>query len=277
MEISFKHMTLSDLNMVLDWAGEEGWNPGLEDAEAFLASDPDGFFLGQADGKPVASISVANHSETFSFLGLYICKPEFRGRGIGFALWQHAMQHAGERTVGLDGVLDQQANYRKSGFVSAGSTLRFEGELIPAHDLEIRRLVSEDIPDLIELDTAANGFSKECFLQNWLEKRKSRLSVVLAPQGRISGFATIRLCGRGAKIGPVIAPDENAALRLIKAAAHAIDQSQIVVDVPETNTALISGLEQLNMQMTFQTARMYRGEPCEAGPMLQAVSTLELG
>ena len=47
MEISFKHMTLSDLNMVLDWAGEEGWNPGLEDAEAFLASDPDGFFLGQ--------------------------------------------------------------------------------------------------------------------------------------------------------------------------------------------------------------------------------------
>ena len=35
-------MTLADLAMVLDWAAAEGWNPGLDDAAAFLAADPEG-------------------------------------------------------------------------------------------------------------------------------------------------------------------------------------------------------------------------------------------
>jgi len=106
--ITFHTATVKELGTALDWAAAEGWNPGLEDAEAFFASDPAGFFVARDGDRPIAAISVVNHSETFAFLGLYIVTPSYRGQGIGLRLWNHALAHAGARTIGLDGVEAQQ-------------------------------------------------------------------------------------------------------------------------------------------------------------------------
>ena len=76
-----------EIGLILDWAAAEGWNPGLDDAAAFFAADPQGFFIAENDGEPIAAISVVNHSERFAFLGLYLCLRNWRGRGIGYALW----------------------------------------------------------------------------------------------------------------------------------------------------------------------------------------------
>ena len=51
--LAVRRMTESELALALDWAANEGWNPGLSDAECFCAVDPDGFFLGELDGEPV--------------------------------------------------------------------------------------------------------------------------------------------------------------------------------------------------------------------------------
>ena len=75
-----RRMTAADLELALDWAAAEGWNPGLHDAHCFYAADPDGFFLGELDGVPVGSISAVRYGPGFGFLGLYIVKPERRGR-----------------------------------------------------------------------------------------------------------------------------------------------------------------------------------------------------
>ncbi|MEJ1998873.1 MAG: N-acetyltransferase, partial [Maritimibacter sp.] len=68
-----------ELELILSWATDEGWNPGLEDAAAFHAADPDGFFVATRDDQPVAAISVVNHSDSYAFLGLYLCHPNWRG------------------------------------------------------------------------------------------------------------------------------------------------------------------------------------------------------
>ncbi|ULB11962.1 GNAT family N-acetyltransferase [Cereibacter azotoformans] len=262
-----RRMTLPDLTRVLGWAADEGWNPGNDDAAAFLAADPDGFFLHEEAGEPVAAISVVNHDERTAFLGLYICRPEWRGRGIGLALWAHALAHAEARTVGLDGVAAQQANYARAGFVRAGATLRLEG-----------RLAGEPLPEaidprpLIALDRAANGYDRTAFLAAWLAPTATRRTVVHG-----NGFATGRLCQRGCKIGPVVASDAATALDLIRGAAAAVECEEVIVDVPDTNPALIAALEALGFRETFGTARMYRGPAPVAGPTLQATGTLELG
>src|SRR4051794_26606488 len=105
-----------ELNLMLEWADQEGWNPGLSDAECFHAADPEGFLLAFRDKEPVASISVVRYGRPFGFLGLYIVRPDLRGRGYGYRLWQAGMARLEERTVGLDGVVAQQDNYRRSGF-----------------------------------------------------------------------------------------------------------------------------------------------------------------
>ena len=54
---SVRAMTRDEVDVAVDWAAAEGWNPGLHDAGAFHAADPDGFLAGALDGEMVASIS----------------------------------------------------------------------------------------------------------------------------------------------------------------------------------------------------------------------------
>src|SRR5262249_57974157 len=110
-----------------DWAAAEGWNPGLADAACFVTVDPDGFFIGELDGAPAATISCVNYGERFAFLGFYIVRSDVRGRGYGLRMWNSAIAHAPGRTIGLDGVVAQQQNYSKSGFRLAYANIRYRG------------------------------------------------------------------------------------------------------------------------------------------------------
>ena len=125
--LTIETMSRDDLALAVDWAAAEGWNPGLNDAAPFHETDPAGFLMARVDGQPVGCISVVAYDDAFGFLGFYIVRPEFRGRGFGWALWQAGIARLGERTIGLDGVVAQQDNYRKSGFVLAHRNVRYEG------------------------------------------------------------------------------------------------------------------------------------------------------
>jgi len=272
--------TLDDVARMLDWAAQEGWNPGMEDAAAFHSADSKGFFVADVDGQMVAAISVVNHSDVFAFLGLYICLPDFRGQGVGVALWKHALQHAGSRTVGLDGVAEQQGNYARSGFVAAGSTMRFEGIVPSAETSGIRPVMgAQDTAQIAGLDLAANGFTRQAFLTGWIQDSPTRKTVVLEHNGQITGYATARLCREGCKIGPVIAPDQAAAESLIAAAVTGVGAHWATIDVPADQTGFTAALAGLGFVSGFATARMYRGPaPTPAQPQtLFGVATLELG
>ncbi len=268
--------TLGEIELMLDWAADEGWNPGLADARAFQEADPQGFFVAEAEGQPVAAISVVNHSPQMAFLGLYICRPDYRGRGIGYALWTHALNHAGARTVGLDGVPAQEANYAKSGFGLAGRTRRLEGAL-DRSDTPPPLATVADLEAIARLDRAANGYDRPAFLAAWTAQSDSRKTVLTrTPQG-ITGFATARLCRGGCKIGPIVAPTVDEALTLARQAASALGRTSVVIDTPDAPQGLGQRLQDMGFEESFATARMYRGPAPWPGPTLQAIATMELG
>src|SRR5260221_1744673 len=126
-------MTRAEVDFAVGLAASEGWNPGLHDATPFHATDPEGFLVGRVDGEPIGCISAVSYGGTFGFIGFYIVVPRERGKGHGFALWRAAMARLARHNIGLDGVLAQQANYRRSGFRLAYSNIRFEriGALAP--------------------------------------------------------------------------------------------------------------------------------------------------
>ena len=273
---SFRTATLPELSRILDWAADEGWNPGIEDAEAFFAADPGGFFVADHDGTPVAAISVVNHSDSFAFLGLYICHPDWRGTGLGFALWTHAIAHAGGRTIGLDGVPAQQDNYARSGFELAGRTRRLSGSL----SREPRRLAlaqERDLETIRALDRAANGFDRAAFLAAWVAEHPTRKTVLLETAGRVTGFATARLCREVCKIGPIVAPSDTDAMTLAGQASAALGQTDISIDVPMGQPDFARMLEARGFQEGFATARMYRGPAPAVDATLKAIATMELG
>ncbi len=157
-------MSPADLGTVLDWAADEGWNPGHDDAAAFLAADPAGFLVRKVSGRPVSAISVVNHSESFAFLGLYLCHPDFRGRGHGLAIWNAGLAHAGARTIGLDGVPAQEANYARSGFLRQGGAARFTAVPGLPCTAATRPARPEDIAGLLERERRATGVAASRFL-----------------------------------------------------------------------------------------------------------------
>ncbi len=266
--------------MILDWAAAEGWNPGLDDAGAFYQTDPEGFFLKRINGRPIAAISVVNHSHQFAFLGLYICKPEFRGQGLGLSLWTEALTHSGGRTVGLDGVPEQQTNYRASGFEPAGKTFRFQGAFTDLTGTSTARtLRSHEIPVLIERDLQQVGFDRATFLTEWLRDTKTRRTLVVEQSGALTGYATLRACREGYKIGPFSAENETVARDLLAGCAGiAGEGASVMIDVPDSYPALSSLLTAANFTVGFNTARMYRGTaPISNLSRYTSVATLELG
>ena len=99
-----------EISIPIEWATAEGWNPGLHDADSFYAADPGGFLLGLLNDQPIASISVVKYGESFGFLGFYIVRPEYRGRGYGMQVWRAGLdalrtQHRPRRGGGAAGKL----------------------------------------------------------------------------------------------------------------------------------------------------------------------------
>ena len=119
--------TRREVDIALDWAAEEGWNPGLHDADCYYSADPNGFLIGFLGDEPIATISAIKYGNSFGFIGFYIVKPAYRGKGYGIRIWNAALKHLEGRNIGLDGVVAQQEDYKRSGFQLAYRNLRYQG------------------------------------------------------------------------------------------------------------------------------------------------------
>ena len=131
-DLRIRAMRPDEMAIAADWAAAEGWNPGLADGACFATVDAGGFLIGELDGAPAATISCVNYDDRFAFLGFYIVRPDLRGRGYGLRIWNAAVEHAGDRIIGLDGVVAQQDNYQKSGFRLAYPNVRYGGRVTTA-------------------------------------------------------------------------------------------------------------------------------------------------
>lgn len=277
--LKIKKMSLQELEIVLGWAATEGWNPGLDDAAAFLQSDTDGFLLGSIAGKPACAISVVRYNDNHGFLGLYLCLPEFRGQGHGWTIWNAGIKCLGERTIGLDGVLQQQDNYRKSGFTLSHRNIRFTGPVLNSGAKDECVELSPSLQaDFIALDKCASGSQRQAYMSSWTSQSSSRISVGYVEKGQLIAAGTIRQCLQGHKIGPIIAPNQRSAEKIINSLVKRVKATHICIDAPESNSAATALVRNLNLEPVFETARMYRGTSPAADPTrLFGVATLELG
>lgn len=274
-----------EFQTAIDWAMDEGWNPGLDDLPVFHAADPQGFLMGFRDGAPVSSISVVRYGDDYGFLGFYIAHPDARGTGAGIAIWNAGMAYLAGRTVGLDGVVDQQENYKKSGFVLAGRNIRYTGVptigTVTADGVDIRDVTQAGLAALLPYDRAFFGAPRDEFAAAWAcpGKQARRRGMIAIADGDLAGYGVIRECLRGYKIGPLFADTETVAAALFAAlVGRAAPDSDISIDPPEGNKAATRFAEQVGMAPVFETARMYKGAVPELPiDRIFGLTTFELG
>ncbi|HEX7017852.1 MAG TPA: GNAT family N-acetyltransferase [Patescibacteria group bacterium] len=280
MNYSIRQITLDELKIPIEWAAKEGWNPGLYDAESFYATDPQGFLMGFLDDEPISSISAVSYDPNFAFIGFYIVKPEYRGKGYGYALWQAAMKYLATQNIGLDGVVAQQDNYKKSGFKLAYGNIRYEG--IGTEDKgewsDIVNLNEVPFEKLLAYDKSIFPTEREAFLKLWIKQPES-LAVGLMKDDELQGYGMVRKCGTGYKVGPLFANNEEVADKLFRRMRAFVGKgTAIFFDVPEVNKKAVKLAEKYNMKPMFQTARMYtKDAPNVPLEKIFGVTTFELG
>lgn len=280
-EMDIRVLNIREIAKAVDWAAAEGWNPGLQDAGCFAFVDRAGFWGGFVDGRLVAVISVVNYGEAFAFLGFYIVAPEFRGQGLGLRLWNAALEHAGARVVGLDGVVDQQENYRRSGFELAWRNIRFQGvpsDVSGAGEGLVEEIVTAPDAGIEALDRSVFPAGRPGFWRDWLGA-PGHLSIRVRDGLETVGFGTIRPCRSGWKVGPLVAGSDAAARRVLARLMQALpDGAEMVLDVPELNAPGVALARELGLEPVFETARMYRGAAPELDvSRIFGVTTFELG
>jgi ribosomal protein S18 acetylase RimI-like enzyme len=271
-------MNRSEIDLAISWAASEGWNPGRYDAESFYQTDKNGFLLGELNGEPVACISAVAYDQHFGFLGFYIVKPQFRGQGLGMKIWQTAMHYLdADRNIGLDGVVAQQDNYKKSGFQIAYNHIRYEGVgggVIPAGIVELKTVPFEN---LVAYDCQLFPSERSLFLRHWIEQPEST-AFGFVENGYLVGYGVIRSAHTGFRIGPLFANHEQIAEALFQALLAQNPDAPVFIDVPDVNLQAINLVQRYQLQPVLQTGRMYTKEiPSLPINRVFAVTSLELG
>ena len=272
-----RRMAESELGVALDWAEAEGWNPGLHDAQCFYAVDPQGFFLAERAGEPIGSISAVAYDAHYGFIGLYIVRPHYRGRGFGLQLWNAAMRHLQGRNIGLDGVIALQENYAKSGFKLAFRNIRHQCVGGGAAPSGLTDLSSASFDEIARYDATVFPASRPSFLKRWIAQPQAAALGIFEEQ-RLKGYGVLRACRSGFKIGPLFADDAQIADALFQGLAARAPGQPIILDTPGANPAAIDLAKRHGMESVFETARMYtKGPPQGRMDRCFGVTTFELG
>jgi hypothetical protein len=274
-----RQMTKTDLDLAISWAAAEGWNPGLHDRDTFYNTDPQGFFMGFLDGKPISCISAVSYGKDFGFIGFYIVHSKHRNKGYGIKIWNKAVSYLKTQNIGLDGVIAQQENYKKSGFKLAYRNIRYQGvgKKFEVNDDNIVRINLIPFTELVSYDIQLFPVPRPQFLKHWIKEKES-LCLGYLIDHELLGYGMIRKCVTGYKIGPLFADNKLIAENLFKSFNNFAVGSSIFLDVPEVNKEALNLVDKYKMKSMFETARMYTKKP----PIINlnkvfGVTTFELG
>lgn len=287
-ELAIRNMARSEVDALVDWAAREGWNPGLHDAALFWATDPAAFIAADLDGELIGGGAITSYNGEFGFMGFFIVRPEFRGRGLGNTLWHARRERLIARLrpgagIGLDGVFTMQDYYAKGGFVFSHRNMRFRAEIPkrpaspPGDGQEIVPLADVSFDQVLDYDRSCFPASRPAFLKGWISQPDA-LALGCRRDGKLSGYGVTRRCREGCKIGPLFADDPAAAEALYARLAGFAAGGPVFLDAPENNPAAMELVRRHGMVEVFGCARMYLGPPpALAHERIFGVTTFELG
>jgi GNAT superfamily N-acetyltransferase len=287
-ELVIRNMTRSEVDVLVEWAAREGWNPGIHDAELFWATDPAAFIAADLEGEWIGGGAITSYRGEFGFMGFFIVRPEYRGRGLGNMLWHARRERLLTRlrsgaSIGLDGVFAMQAYYASGGFVLSHRDMRFRAD-IPRRpttslndDNDIVPLAAVPFEKVLEYDHTCFPASRSTFLRGWISQPNA-LALGCHRDGSLRGYGVVRRCREGCKIGPLFADDSRVANALYARLAEFAAGGPLYLDAPENNPSAIEFVQRQGMIEVFGCARMYLGSPPQlAHERIFGVTTFELG
>ena len=289
-------MTREEAEVLLGWAAEEGWNPGLADLETAWSFDPQGFIalryaapggLPEPPAELVGGGAILSYGGLCGFMGLFIMRKDHRGQGLGRVLWHERLRRLQARLqpgafIAMDGVLSMAPFYAAGGFVQHYQDWRFQGmadatALRVPEDVATVPLASVPFAEVDAYDREVFGNPRTGFLRRWLAVNGGHGLAVRGAAG-LRGYAFLRPCLKGYKFGPVFAEGDTTARALLRDLMAKVPGETVALDVPEPNAAAMAIAAELGWVSPFRCAKMFLGgTPPETTARVFGVTSFEFG
>jgi ribosomal protein S18 acetylase RimI-like enzyme len=261
METSIRPFASHDIEFALAQTGREGWDATAELFEACLAHEPESSFIAETRGQRVGMVTTTSYARS-AWIGNLIVVPQVRGRGLGQHLATRALTHVtdrGRRTIRLEADPLGIGIYRRLGFVDEFESFRFRltpgGGRRPA---EVEPVTVAELPALTAYDAEHFGDERGRLLE--LLFRQANATYRLRTGRRICGYAFTVPSTLGARLGPFVATDRQAADLLLQAVLADQAGTTIVLGVPGLNARAIDLYESRGFERSPSSFRMACGQ-----------------
>jgi ribosomal protein S18 acetylase RimI-like enzyme len=261
-ETTFRPMHAVDLAAMHRLAQEMSWPHRAEDCGLMFQLGAGVVAVDGVQG-PVGVGMRWSFGRDVGTIGMMLVARERQGRGIGRALMASLIADSGSRALTLNATAEGLGLYEKLGFIRTGLVrqhqARFaETPVVPAAPtVPLRRATPADLAALCALDAAAFGADRSALIQGFLASGDAWLTEGAAGA---TGFAILRAFGRGTMIGPVVAPEEDAAIALVAAAASAAPAGVLRIDILAEATRLGEWLTAAGLPAIDTVTTMLRGD-----------------
>lgn len=261
-------MTVADIPLGLRLARQAGWNQIEADWRRFLAMQPDGCFVGELGGAPVATTAAFIFGPV-AWIAMVLVDADSRRKGIATTLLKHALDfldNHGVKTVRLDATAAGQPVYEKLGFAPEYPLTRYQGTASEVgraspHDTPRRAgtlALPSSIAEIAAFDHRMTATPRERMLARLFEESPD-LTRILHRDGQLEGYVTGRRGANATLIGPCIAT-AWAGPTLLGETLSLCSSQPVFLDIPQDNAPAIEIAEKHGLSIQRHFVRMCRGE-----------------
>jgi ribosomal-protein-alanine N-acetyltransferase len=192
--------------------------------------DPTGIYVGELNGKPIATHSTIKYPDGYRHLGSYIVEKGNRHLGFGVILTKACIDNSAPytnlslyTTPGIARKVEKPLgmNFRwRVGiyYLDIPKSLKTLREY-NSNDCEVKNLNEVDMQDIYNYDTDVFGYNREKFLEKWFNTPGTHTRVAVNKEGSIVGYVAARLAfirDEGYKIAPLFCENIEVGKALLK-------------------------------------------------------------
>ncbi len=250
-------MSRADIPLGMRLKEIAGWNQVPADWEAYLKLEPEGCFVAELDGKPVATATTLNYRNRFGWIGMVLVDPPARRRGIATLLIETAYSYldsVGCHCQKLDATDEGAQVYEKMGFMIEYEVERWEGKGGAPHrpSPELKALNESRLQEVARLDQHAFGASRLPLLRWYASLECPRFMMETA-------YIVGRPGSKAWQMGPAVAQDSETAQKLMAQFLAHSPAEALIVDIVAENREAVRIVRDLGFTRRRVLKRMYRG------------------
>ncbi|MEO6285756.1 MAG: GNAT family N-acetyltransferase [Dyadobacter sp.] len=257
-------MSRTDLPVCRHLVQQAGWNQSEADWLRTMKLEPNGCFMAEKEGIPVATATTCCF-EKCAWIAMVLVDTAFRNRGIAKQMLLHAMDYLerkGVTTIRLDATVLGQGLYKKLGFEEEYEVTRFvrEPESGKATSSYFQKPIDEEVMrDIMKLDRHATGVDRAMLLHS-VVGQGSPFFYLNNGKKMVEGYAFTREGASAIQIGPAIAANADAGRHILDQMASQLQGRRIFVDIPSQNVPAVHWAEANDFVKQRTFVRMCRGE-----------------